>query len=97
MINLITFFIVFILLFLVTFFIYFKKSKELILYHHHSLIVDIIACLAGILIIYFGYFFSELSNPNMLIIWIQIIIGIGLFNIHLVRYIIRIMIPQKKI
>ncbi|MBW2996467.1 hypothetical protein KY332_04150 [Candidatus Woesearchaeota archaeon] len=96
MINVTLFIIIFIILFISVFITYYKNAEKLIRHHKYSLIIDILAWGSGVYLIFMGFLFSKYSQYNILI-WTQIIVSSCILDIHISRFIIRIMTQKKKL
>jgi len=97
MTNAIIFLVIFVIIFVVTFFVYLKNAKSLIQYHKNSLIVDILSWISGGFVIYMAFLFLNLATPPLSYLgWLQMISGSCLLNIHLARFIVRIMTQNKE-
>lgn len=95
MINIILIITLFVILFVLIFLIYYYNPDKLIKYHRYLLVVDIIGWASGIFIIFMGFLFYKYLNSYIYLMWIQIMVGIGLLNIYIARFIIRLMTKKR--
>ena len=87
----------FIIMFVVCHLIYYFNRSELINHHKYSLVVDILASVGGIYIVFMGMLFYGSDPLHDFLLWVQIAVGLCLLNIHLARFIIRLLTEKAKL
>jgi len=81
---------------LVLFFsVYFKHPQKFIKYHKYSLYVDILAIIFGIYLVFVGFLVYDEVPQHQFHIWIQFLVGISIFAIHLARLVVREFTKKK--